>query len=37
MGEAKNFLIPGETNILHPVISIEVTDSGITCRIFGVI
>ena len=29
MGEAKIFLIPCETNILHPAIRIEVTDSGI--------
>ena len=28
MGEAKIFLIPCETNILRPVIRIEVTDSG---------
>jgi len=28
MGEAKIFLFPCETNILHPVIRIEVTDSG---------
>ena len=27
MGEAKIFLIPCETNILHPAIRIEVTDS----------
>jgi len=29
MGEAQIFLFPCETNILHPVIRIEVTDSGI--------
>ena len=29
MGEAKIFLIPCETNILHPVIRIEVTDPGL--------
>ena len=28
MGEAKIFLIPCETNVLHPAIRIEVTDLG---------
>ena len=30
MGEAKIFLIPCETNILHPTIRIEITGSGST-------
>ena len=34
MGEAKIFLIPCETNILRPVIRIEVTDSGINSALF---
>ncbi len=29
MGEANIFLIPCETNVLHPVIRIEITRSGI--------
>ena len=28
MGEAKIFLSPCKTNVLHPVIRIEITDSG---------
>ena len=32
MGEAKIFLIPCETNILHAVIRIEVADSGLKPR-----
>ena len=32
MGEAKIFLIPCETNILHSVIRIEVADSGLKPR-----
>ena len=36
MGEAKIFLIPCETNILRPVIRIEVTNSGLNqCRVLG--
>ena len=30
MAKAKIFLIPRETNILHPAIRIEVADSGLT-------
>ena len=30
MGEAKVFLSPCETNVLHPVIRIEIMDSGRT-------
>ena len=33
MGEAKIFLIPRETNILHPAIRIEVTDSSLKLTI----